>query len=193
MSPISLLSVFSLVFAFAIFALADNPSPAHGEEIISGEFELLDHAGQPVNKASYNGKFRLVFFGFTNCPDICPTTMAHVAKVMKLLGQKGPQVQPLFITIDHRNDTVDRIATYVVAFHPSITGLTGTEEQIRSAAAAFNVNYGLGTDTYPGSANEFYHSSYLYLMNREGEFIDLFGYGTRAEIIVSKLNQYLDL
>jgi protein SCO1/2 len=84
-----------------------NPSPEHVEEIISGEFELLDHTGQPVNKTSYNGKLRLVFFGFTNCPDICPTTMGHVAKVMKLLGNKGPQVQPLFITIDHRNDTVD--------------------------------------------------------------------------------------
>lgn len=192
MSRTLVLSILLLISVFSMGVSAGNSPSVDKENFISGEFELLDHTGKNVSKESYAGKFRLVFFGYTNCPDICPTTMSHVAKVMKLLGNKGRQVQPLFITIDHRNDTVDRIAVYVAAFHPSITGLTGTEEQIRNTAASFNVNYGLGTDTYPGSANEFYHSSFLYLMDKEGEFIDLFGYGTKAEIIASKLNYYLD-
>lgn len=192
LSRTSLFSFFSLIFAFSIGLMAENSLSKGQENIISGEFELLDHTGQAVSKASYNGKFRLVFFGFTNCPDVCPTTMSHVAKVMKLLGNKSQQVQPLFITIDHRSDTVDRIAPYVEAFHPSITGLTGTEEEIRNAAAGFSVNYGLGSDTTSGSVDEFYHSSFLYLMDKEGEFIDLFGYGTKAQVIASKLNYYLD-
>ena len=83
------------------------------DEIVSGKFNLVDHHGNPVTESSYKDKFRLVFFGFTDCPLVCPTTMMEVAQVMRLLGDQGRRVQPLFISIDPAKDTVDRLATYV--------------------------------------------------------------------------------
>jgi protein SCO1/2 len=162
------------------------------EEVVTGEFELLDQHGNLVNQSTYNGKLRLVFFGFTECPDICPTTMANVAGVMRLLGDKSGQVQPLFFTVDPENDTVARLATYVSAFHPAIVGLTGSDQQVQSATKAFSVTYGRNPGSETNGLIDFYHSSYLYLMDRQGKFLDVFGYGTQPDIIVSRLQQYLD-
>ena len=127
-----LLIAASLVFAHSI--LADEP--------INGRFALVDHNGIDVSEATYDGKLRLVFFGFTNCPIICPTTMIEVARVMKQLGHRNKEVQPIFISIDPENDTVDVLAAYVQAFHPSIVGLTGDPDEIAAAARSFNVTYG---------------------------------------------------
>lgn len=160
-------------------------------EVISGDFELLDHTGKRVTKSSYNNKLRLVFFGFTRCPIICPTTMSEVSRVMQMLESRSDQVQPLFISIDPENDTPDRVADYVSVFHASVIGLTGTPGQVKRAARAFNVSYGqVPADNIDG-AEEIFHSSYLYLMDRKGEFLDVIGYGTRPEIILEKLEQYL--
>jgi len=156
---------------------------------ISGRFELTDHNGQSVSQASYDGKYRLVFFGFTRCPVICPTTMIEVTRVMKALGDQAERVQPLFISIDPTNDSVDVVASYVRHFHPSVVGLTGTEAQIAATAKAFNVTYG-GTDGTDASA-EIYHSSYLYLMDENGAFLDVFGYGAKAESILQTLQGIL--
>jgi cytochrome oxidase Cu insertion factor (SCO1/SenC/PrrC family) len=164
---------------------------AHSVETISGRFDLIDHRGAAVSEASFDGKYRLVFFGFTRCPVICPTTMLEVTRAMKLLGERADRVQPLFITIDPANDSVDNIASYVRHFHPSLVGLTGSRQQIADAAKSFNVTFG-GTDVSAvGDSTEIYHSSYLYLMNRDGSFLDVFGYGDKAESIVETLHKYL--
>ena len=159
-------------------------------DTVSGEFELLDHHGVRVNERSFDGKLRLVFFGFTQCPDVCPTTLFEVARVMQLLGEDAAQVQPLFISIDRDNDTPERIASYVGAFHPAMIGLTGSEQQLQAAAEAFKVSYGIQRDGPPGT-NSLFHSSYLFLMDRQGRFLDLFGYGTRAAVIEARLRNYL--
>ena len=172
----------------AVISLSPSEVAADGASAeISGEFRLVEHTGRTVDKHSYDGKLRLVFFGFTNCPLICPTTMAEVARVMRLLESSEEQVQALFITIDPESDTVERLAEYVPAFHPAILGLTGSHEQIRVAASGFSAVYGKGE----GENAEVFHSSYLYLMDRDGEFLDLFGYGTNAETIAKKLGEYL--
>ena len=161
------------------------------EEIVSGDFELIDHTGKLVTKASYNDKIRLVFFGFTRCPIICPTTMSELSKVMNRLQNRADQVQPIFISIDPEHDTTERVADYVRAFHPSMVGLTGSDEQIKKAAEAFNVTYGKTPINDADNSEEIYHSSYVYLMDANGNLLDLIGYGTRANIILKKLEAYL--
>ena len=178
-----LLIATSLIFTHSI--LADEP--------IDGRFTLVDHNGTDVSEATYDGKLRLVFFGFTNCPIICPTTMIEVARVMKQLGDRNKEIQPIFISIDPENDTVDVLAAYVQAFHASIVGLTGDPDEIAAAARSFNVTYGKTTPSSVDEASEVFHSSYLYLMGRNGEFIDVFGYGARPAVILARLEELLTL
>ena len=178
-----LLIATSLIFAHLILA----------DESVNGRFTLVDHNGIDVSEATYDGKLRLVFFGFTRCPIICPTTMIEVTRVMRRLGDKNDEVQPIFISIDPENDTVDVLAAYVQAFHPSIVGLTGDPDQIAAAARSFNVTYGKTTPSSLDEAAEVFHSSYLYLMGRNGEFIDVFGYGARSAVILERLEELLTM
>ena len=165
--------------------------PGYAEDIVAGNFELIDHKGQPVTEHSFDGKLRLVFFGYTSCPDVCPTTLFEVARVMRQLGEEARQVQPIFISVDPEKDTPERLASYVAAFHPSLVGLTGTKEQLDAVAASFNVAYGIeqasGSDSGPGTV---FHSSYLFLMDRQGAFLDVFGYGSKAEAIEAGLREH---
>ena len=190
MSSMTLQRVFAPRLAAAILCVLCT-AITHAAEPVSGRFELTNHEGEAVTETSFNGKYRLVFFGFTRCPVICPTTMFEVARVMNALGDRADRVQPLFITIDPANDTVDIVASYVRHFHPSVVGLTGSKQQIADAAKSFNVTFG-GTDASSAdNSAEIYHSSYLYLMKEDGSFLDVFGYGDKAESIVETLDKYL--
>lgn len=167
-------------------------SPGHAEELVSGKFDLVDHHGRSVTERSYDGKLRLVFFGYTQCPDLCPTTLFEVARVMRRLGDDAADVKPIFISVDRKNDTQERIASYVGAFHPSMVGLTGTEQQLQAAARSFRVRYGVlpATESATG-VDTVFHSAYLFLMDQQGGLLDVFGYGTKAEAIEAKIRDYL--
>ncbi len=165
---------------------------AWADDVISGKFELTDHHGRSVTEHSYDGRLRLVFFGFTQCPDVCPTTMLEIRNVLNILGEDAVQVQPLFISIDQANDTTPKIAAYVAAFGPTFIGLSGSEQQIAAAANAFNVTYGIQSGEQSISGNDtIFHSAYLFLMDRHGQFLDVFGYGTKADIIARRIVAYL--
>lgn len=177
-------SLLALVATICMAVFADS--------VVSGKFELVDHHGRQVTERSYDGKLRLVFFGFTRCPDVCPTTLLEVRAALQLLGDDAANVQALFVSVDHDHDSPQQLASYVTAFHPSLVGLTGTVEQIAAAAASFNVTYGVQAAADSASGREeIFHTAYLFLMNRDGEFIDVFGYGTRAERIAAALRSYL--
>jgi len=166
-------------------------SPGHSDELVKGNFDLIDHHGQSVTEHSFDGKLRLVFFGFTGCPDVCPTTLFEVARVMRSLGDDAAMVQPIFISVDRENDTPEILASYVAAFHPAMIGLTGSEQQLDAVAESFNVTYGVEPASDGVSSFEsVYHSAYLFLMDRQGGFIDVFGYGAKAEVIESRLREY---
>ena len=114
----------------ALILRAYTPSPPSlattvGEADVRSEFSLIDQTGTAVTEADFAGRWQLVFFGFTNCPDICPTTLAYMASVLDLLGPRPEQVAPLFITVDPARDTVPVMAEYVSNFHPRLVGLTG--------------------------------------------------------------------
>ena len=167
-------------------------SPGLAEDVVKGDFELLDHHGETVTERSFDGRLRLVFFGFTHCPDVCPTTLFEVAKAMRYLGEDAVNVQPLFISVDRENDTPEQLARYVAAFHPSLVGLTGSKRQLDAVAASFNVTYGVEPATSDTSVpDSVFHSAYLFLMDRQGEFLDVFGYGTKADFIAARLRDYL--
>ena len=186
-------SVFATIpvrFKLAVCALVVC-SPGYAEDVVKGNFEMIDHHGQVVTEHSYDGKLRLVYFGFTRCPDVCPMTLFEVARVMRHLGDDASNVQPIFISVDLENDTPEILASYVAAFHPALVGLSGSKQQLDTVAASFNVTYGVtpAPDSDSGIDSVF-HSSYLFLMDRNGKFLDVFGHGTKAAAIEARLREY---
>lgn len=145
-----------------------------GEADVRSAFALTDHTGRPVTEANFAGRWQLVFFGFTNCPDVCPTTLAYMASVLDLLGDRADQVAPLFITVDPARDTVPVMAEYVAAFHPRLVGLTGTEAQIAETARNFLVFYERMDEPSAPDGYLMAHAGYIYLMNPEGRFEAVF-------------------
>jgi protein SCO1 len=138
---------------------------------IGGPFTLEDGSGKPVTDRDFRGKYMLVYFGYTFCPDVCPTTLNAVADAMDKMGPAAARIRPVFITVDPKRDTPAVVKQYAAAFGPSITGLTGTPEEIAAAAKEYRVYYaehrtGSGPNDYSMD-----HSSVLYLMGPDGGFI----------------------
>jgi protein SCO1/2 len=138
---------------------------------IGGPFTLEDGSGKPVTDRDFRGKYMLVYFGYTFCPDVCPTTLNAVADALDKLGPAGARIQPLFITVDPKRDTPAIVKQYAAAFGPRIEGLTGSAEQIAEVAREYRVYYaehrtGSGPNDYAMD-----HSSVLYLMSPDGGFV----------------------
>tara|TARA_R110002167_G_scaffold333501_2_gene540600 strand:+ start:910 stop:1542 length:633 start_codon:yes stop_codon:yes gene_type:complete len=159
--------------------------------LIAGKFALTDHAGKAVTDETYRGKWLVVFFGYTFCPDVCPTTLTTVSDAIDRLVTRASQVQPLFITVDPQRDTVRRMAEYVAAFDASIVGLTGTPDQIDTAAGNFRAYYARA-----GEANDpdylMDHSALLYILDPDGRFAAFVSTGDDVEAIVAKLRGLID-
>lgn len=157
-------------------------------EPVGGPFELTDHTGKPRTERDFRGKLMLVYFGFTWCPDICPADLQAMGLALDKLGADGDSVQPLFITVDPERDTAQHLAEYVPMFHPRLIGLTGSAEAIRNAADAYKVYYAK-VDPDSGKAGDggYYtvdHTAYIYLMDREGNYLGFFPPGTSADRMV---------
>jgi protein SCO1/2 len=138
---------------------------------VGGPFALIDGDGHKVTDQTWRGKYMLVYFGYTYCPDVCPTTLTNLADALDKLGGKADRVQPLFITVDPKRDTPAVVKQYAAAFGPRFIGLTGSDEQIAAAARAYRVYY---AEHRTGPAPDDYsmdHSSVLYLMGPDGRFI----------------------
>lgn len=146
------------------------------QSLIKSEFELIDHRGHKVTANDYRGKWQLVFFGFTFCPDVCPTTLTTVAQAMDILGDEAERVTPLFITVDPGRDTPEIMAEYVSAFHPRMVGLTGTSEQIKSATEAFRVYYAKAPQKDAPDGYLMGHSGFIYLMTPDGTYEEFFSH-----------------
>ena len=145
-----------------------------GEASIRSEFSLIDHTGKDVTQADFEDRWQLVFFGFTNCPDVCPTTLAYMGSALDILGEQADQVAPIFVTVDPARDTVPIMAEYVSAFHPRLIGLTGSEEQVAQAAANFRTWYDRAEDDTAPDGYYMAHQGYMYLMRPGGKFEALY-------------------
>src|SRR5947209_15926558 len=145
-------------------------------EPIGGPFALIDQSGKPRTDKDFRGKLMLVYFGFTYCPDVCPTDLQNIGLALDMLGEAGERIQPLFITVDPARDTPEHLKDYVPMFHPRLIGLTGDAAAIHSAAAAYRAYYAqvpLKDDDYTVD-----HSSFVYLMGADGEYLGFFPPGT---------------
>ena len=160
-------------------------------EVIQPRFQLTSHSGEKVSDATWRGKWQMVFFGFTNCPDVCPTTLAEMAMVTDGLGKDAAKVKPLFISIDPARDRVADMAEYVAAFHPAITGLTGTDTEIATVAKNFRVYYAKGEPMDASDNYNMAHTSVIYLVSPEGRFVRIFSFGTPAQDILKDIQQRL--
>ena len=145
---------------------AFNNTDVTGLDYAKG-FSLTDHTGKPRTLQDFKGKLVVLFFGYTQCPDVCPTTMAEMAAVMKELGPSAKDVQVLFVTLDPERDTRELLAAYVPAFHPSFIGLYGDQEATARTAKEFKVFYAKVPGTEPGSYTVD-HMAGSYVFDREG-------------------------
>lgn len=161
-------------------------------EPIGGAFTLKDQTGRTRTDADFRGQLMLVYFGFTYCPDICPADLQEIGLAMKALGEQAADVQPLFVTLDPQRDTAEHLAQYVPLFHPRLLGLTGSIEDVTKAADAYRVYFkrvstGPNADDYTID-----HSAFIYLMDRDGKYLEFFPPGTDAEKIVGMIKPYLN-
>ena len=160
-------------------------------EPIGGAFALKDQTGKTRTDADFRGQLMLVYFGFTYCPDICPTDLQAIGQAMDQLGKDANQVQPLFITLDPERDTVEHLAQYVPLFHPRLLGLSGSIKDVSQAADGYRVYY---KRVSTGSKPDDYtvdHSAFIYLIDRDGKYLGFFPPGTDAAKMVGMIRPHL--
>ncbi|MDP7602174.1 MAG: SCO family protein [Rhodospirillales bacterium] len=159
---------------------------------IGGTFTAINQNGDVVTDKTYQGKYVLIFFGYTFCPDVCPTTLATFSTVMDLLGSDAAKVQPVFVTVDPLSDTPEHLKDYLTHFHKSFQGLTGNTQQIENVKKIFRI-YAAKSQQDEKDPEDYLmdHSSVSYLMGPDGKFLTFFSYGLKAEIIATKLKEFL--
>lgn len=162
----------------------------HGGKV-GGTFELVDQTGKSVTERSYPGRWRLMFFGYTFCPDICPTELQVMAQALDELGPLADKVQPLFISIDPQRDTPRQLADYVAQFDERLAGLTGTPQQVAAVVKA----WGVYAAKAAGSDPDNYlmdHSTYVYLMDPDNKLVSLFERGTSATDMAAAMRRAIE-
>lgn len=169
------------------------PYRPYGAEIPAGEaqdFTLVGHGGQTIRLSDFRGKLVALYYGYTFCPDVCPTTLAELGQAMKQLGAQADEVQVILVTVDPERDTPDRLAEYVSYFDPSFIGLSGTLDQVAAAAEAFDIYY----LKHEGTAASGYlvdHTASLRLLDREGRLRLIWPYGTSGDKIARDIKHLL--
>ncbi len=159
---------------------------------IGGRFMLSNHYSELVTEEDFRGHYSIVYFGYTSCPDVCPTTLTVLTAALKLIGEKAKRIQPYFITVDPARDKADVIRDYVKYFDKRLIGLTGTPEMIQRVADQFKVKFEKG-EVDPENPNLYAmdHSSSLFLMAPDGRFITKLAYGLSPQALADKLNEYI--
>lgn len=193
---LGLLVALSLLPALQALAGEDGAGPPAKPDpfsnLFGGPFSLISHTGKPVTNLDYAGKFLLIFFGYTSCPDVCPVGLTVMTQALDMLGPDADQIQPLFITVDPARDTPEKLAKYVQSFYPKLVGLSGSETQIEAVAKAYRVHRRkvlLNRD----SASEYVidHGSLTYLMGKDGKFLTVIPYTTTAGRMAETLKTYV--
>ncbi|MFZ5509841.1 MAG: SCO family protein [Pseudomonadota bacterium] len=184
-----------LFLALALVLAGCDSKPQFANTDITGadyasDFALTDHTGKPRTMADYRGKVVVMFFGYTQCPDVCPTTMMSMAQVMQQLGEDAKRVQVLFVTLDPERDTKELLAQYVPAFHPDFVGLYGDAATTARTAQAFRVFY----QKQPGSSPTNYtidHAAGTYVFDTLGKLRLYVRHGEKPEAVAADIKQLL--
>jgi protein SCO1/2 len=168
-----------------------QPVQSSGAALIGGPFSLVGADGKPVTDRDFRGRYMLIFFGFTHCPDICPAELQVIAQALEQLGDKAKKVVPILITLDPERDTPQAMANYVKSFGPNFVGLTGSPEAIAAAAKAYRVAYSKVENKDSAGDYSVDHSALVYLMDPEGRYVTHFSYGLSADQMAEKLGKSL--
>ena len=179
-------------------AIAEEPQPSaaqmmddlmFGRGSVGGPFTLRDPSGKLRSDGEFRGKLMIVYFGYTFCPDVCPTDLMAITQALDALGKDAASIQPIFITIDPERDNAV-MAEYLRAFHPSFIGLTGTSDEIRKVANAYKAFYARVEDprTHEYSID---HAGVIYLMDRDGKYLGFMPPQTAPDRLVEVLRKYL--
>ncbi|MFQ5566599.1 MAG: SCO family protein [Paracoccaceae bacterium] len=184
---------------------SDRPqSAAPTQPANRGPFSLMDHRGRTVTDKDFVGKFMLVYFGYTHCPDLCPIDLQVMAQAIEILGDQGEKVQPIFITVDPKRDTVEVMAEFVRRFHPRLIGLTGTREQVDAAASIYRVRrmkffpLDLDDDNSRSGATEgdsryvVDHTASFFLIGPDVGGLVRYAHGITAEEIAEDVQQFIN-
>ncbi|KAK0527349.1 Cu-binding protein [Tilletia horrida] len=168
-----------------------------GRPRIGGPFELIAAGpkgqGYRITHEDLTGSFSLIYFGFTNCPDICPEELDKMGEVVDNVGAKhGPIVQPIFVSCDPARDTVPAVSKYIADFHPRMLGLTGSYDAVKAACKAYRVYFSTPPSADPNGDYLVDHSIFFYLMDPEGRFVDAFGRASTSEEVTEKVLKYID-
>ncbi|MEE2761670.1 MAG: SCO family protein [Pseudomonadota bacterium] len=208
------LLVLVLGFGLRIFVFDDQSIARAGKQLdiglsgasaIGGTFTLVDHNGKTVTEKDFFGRYMLVFFGYTNCPDFCPLTLNTLTEVLDKMGKEAEKIRPVFVSMDPRRDTPAVVREYLKGFHQSFIGLTGTTGQVNAVKRIFRIysqvrlNPDQGANSTYRDPNEeileedylLDHSSITYLMGPDGSFRTFIRYNTNAEAMLAKLRKHL--
>jgi cytochrome oxidase Cu insertion factor (SCO1/SenC/PrrC family) len=184
---IGVLVVAAFTGAAALWLTADRGPIGFGTPLIGGPFSLVDHTGKRVTEKDFAGKYMLVFFGYTYCPDVCPSTLQVMSVALDTLGPAAGGITPVFVTIDPERDTVEVLKAYVSNFHPRLVGLTGSPEEIAAMTKSWRIFY-QRPKTEEGKKDYLMdHSTFLYLMGPDGKYVRHFAYGTDTKALAADL------
>jgi protein SCO1/2 len=186
---LELFAVGGGVTAGALFVAGGRPKMiASGTASIGGPFTLIAADGSTVSDQSYRGKWRVIYFGYTFCPDACPVALTKLSLALELLAADASKLQALFITVDPERDTRQVLSDYMKAFDSRIVGLTGAKAQIDSVTKEYRVYV---APQKSGGGNDYLvdHSAYFYLMDPQGTFIDVLGPDLSGEEIADRLRK----
>jgi len=162
-----------------------------GKALVGGAFTLTDSSGKHVTDQDYRGKYTLVFFGFTSCPDICPAGLQLMSGALEKLGSKAQRITPIFISVDPQRDTPEKLAAYVKNFDPRLVGLTGTPDEIAAVAKAYKVYYAKVPNKERPGDYTMDHTSIIYVMDPKGEFVTHFTPSTSVDEMAARLDKLL--
>ncbi len=162
-----------------------------GQALVGGPFTLTDHTGKHVTEQDFRGRTMVVFFGFTFCPDVCPSGLQVMSAALDKLGPKADRVVPVLITVDPERDTPAQLAMYVQSFHPRLVGLTGTPAEIEAVAKAYRVYVRKVGDPKSTAGYTIDHSSIIYVMGPDGAYRTHFPHSTNVDALAAALGKLL--
>lgn len=170
-----------------------SKKPPPLESLFGGPFELTDHDGRTVTDGTFRGRFTLLYFGYTFCPDLCPTNLLTMAEALEALGPEGKRVQPLFVTVDPERDNPAALRDYMAHFGPRFLGLRGTPAQTRAVLKAWRIHRRKVPAEAGADAGDYLvdHATLTFLMGPDGRFRTLFPHDTRVEKMTATLRRYL--
>jgi protein SCO1/2 len=175
----------------AVATSLDLPGPQDPLPTIGGSFELVDKEGKVWKDTDFKGKPMLVYFGYSYCPDNCPTALYNITQTLEKLGNEKV-VQPIFVTIDQARDTIAQLHTYAQNFHKDFVMLTGSKEQVDQAIKAYRVHAARASEERGGQDYLMDHSSIIYFMNKDGKYLTHFNHQTPPEDMVERVRLYLE-